>query len=320
MLLSRVADNLYWMSRYLERAEHTARLIDVSLNLMLEQAPAASERRWQRLLRALHVPPDDMPGDAAHITGLLTFDPGNSNSIAACVTSARENAQHVRELISSEMWEQVNGLYLQIKRTRPDDIWNGRPHEFYNAVKEGSHLFQGITDSTMTQGEGWQFIQIGRLIERAMSVAALIDVHYGELHNLAGQSDSTDDYLEWIGLLKSVTAFEAYCKVYGADLREDAIAEFLLLNGEFPHAVCYAATRLQACLNEIAGKTETHRAGRVGKLAGRLRALLEFAQVDEIIDVSLHDTLDQVQTLCGQIHTGLYGTYITYSVEQELAS
>jgi uncharacterized alpha-E superfamily protein len=163
MLLSRVADHLYWMSRYLERAEHTARLIDVSLNMMLEQAPQAAERRFLRLLRSLHVQQDaDAPTDAYHLTQRLTFDAGTPNAIVSCIASARENAQHVRELISSEMWEQINLLYLHISRTRMDTIWNAHSHDFFRAVKEGSHLFQGITDSTMTQGEGWQFIQIGR--------------------------------------------------------------------------------------------------------------------------------------------------------------
>ena len=122
-----------------------------------------------------------------------------------------------------------------------------------------------------------------------------------------------------MGLLKSLTAFEAYCKVYGANMREDWIAEFLLLNSDFPHAVSFSASRMQSYLHEIASATETHRAGRVGKLAGRLRALLELAQMDEIIDDSLHTTIQQVNSLCGQIHTAVYNTYITYSVEHELA-
>jgi uncharacterized alpha-E superfamily protein len=306
------------MSRYLERAEHTARLIDVGLNLMLEQAPEASEQRWSRLLRALHFPDTEFI-DAASVTAFMTFDAGTPNSIASCVTLARDNAQRVREQISSEMWEQVNGLYLKIRHSGPDDVWNDRPHDFYNAVKEGSHLFQGITDSTMTQSEGWRFIQVGRLMERATTVASLLDVHYAEVYQGVGRAENADEYLEWVGLLKSLTAFEAYCKVYGAELREDWIAEFLLLNGDFPHSVAFSVARMQAYLHEIASMTETHRAGRIGKLAGRLRALLEFAQMDEIIDDSLHATIQQVETLCGQIHTAIYSTYISYPVEHELA-
>ncbi len=319
MLLSRVADNLYWMSRYLERAEHTARLIDVSLNLMLEQSPHEADLRWQRLLRSLNVPPDDdTPPDAYHLTQRLTFDVGNSNSIVSCIAAARENAQHVRELLSSEMWEQLNLLYLHVRRTRLDDIWNSRPHEFFRAVRDGAHLFQGITDSTMTQGEGWQFIQVGRLIERASAVSTLLDQHFLDRPTNAG--DNSGEYLEWIGLLKSCTAFEAYCKVYTADLQPEQIVEFLLLNHDFPHSVCFAAIRLQDHLHGIAASTETHNAGRVTRLAGRLRATLEFGQTDEIMEGGLHTYLEQVQALCRQIHDTIYQTYITYAVDRELAS
>lgn len=319
MLLSRVADNLYWMSRYLERAEHTARLIDVSLNLMLEQAPREADLRWQRMLRTLNVPLENTPLDAYHLTHRLTFDVGNSNSIVSCIAAARENAQHVRELLSSEMWEQINLLYLRVRRTRLDDIWNDRPHEFFRAVRDGAHLFQGITDSTMTQGEGWQFIQVGRLIERASAVATLLDHHFLDQPQPTG-GENTGEYLEWIGLLKSCTAFEAYAKVYTADLRPEQIVEFLLLNPDFPHSVCFAAIRLQGHLQSIATSTETHNAGRVTRLAGRLRATLEFGQTDEIMDGGLHPYLEQIQALCRQIHDTLYQTYITYAIERELAT
>jgi len=320
MLLSRVADNLYWMSRYLERAEHTARLIDVSLNLMLEQAPHEADLRWQRTLRSLNVPLEDTPLDAYTLTQRLTFDVGNANSIVSCIAAARENAQHVRELLSSEMWEQLNLLYLHVRRTRLDDIWNDRPHEFFRAVRDGAHLFQGITDSTMSQGEGWQFIQVGRLIERASAVATLLDHHFLDQPPSATSGDNAGEYLEWIGLLKSCTAFEAYCKVYTADVRPEQIVEFLLLNHDFPHSVCFAAIRLQAHLHGIAASTETHNAGRVTRLAGRLRATLEFGQTDEIMDGGLHTYLEQVQALCRQIHDTIYQTYIAYAIDRELAS
>lgn len=322
MLLSRVADSLYWMSRYLERAEHTARVIDVTLNLMLEQSPQDADLRWQRILRSLNVTPGDgdAPFDAYHLTQRLTFDVENPNSIVSCIAAARENAQHVREMLSSEMWEQLNLLYLQVRRTRLDDIWNGHPHEFFRSVRDGAHLFQGITDSTMTQGEGWQFIQVGRLIERASAVSALLHHHFLDIHQKPTGSDNSSEYLEWIGLLKSCTAFEAYCKVYTADLQANQIVEFLLLNPDFPHSVCFAALRLQAHLHGIAATTETHNAGRVSRLAGRLRATLEFGQTDEIMEGGLHGYLDQVQALCRQIHETIYQTYITYAIDRELAS
>src|SRR5215216_6170373 len=182
IMLSRVADSLYWTSRYLERAEHTARLVDIGLNLMLDQSAAAVERRWGRLLDSLHAPPRlTGSSDAYRIAEAMTFDPANETSIVACIAAARENLRQVREQISSEMWEQLNRLFLQVKETRLDEIWRVTTHEFFRSVKEGSHLFQGITDATMNHGEGWQFIQVGRYIERAAATSTLLDVYTNEL-------------------------------------------------------------------------------------------------------------------------------------------
>ena len=167
-MLSRVADTLYWMSRYLERAEHTARLLDLQLHLMLEQDAEAPTSAGSASSTACMSPRRPTTKLIAYtLTQLLTFDVANANSIASCIAAARENARHVREQISSEMWEQVNRLSLQVKSTQIDKIWDNQPHEFFCSVKEGIHLFQGITDSTMNHGEGWQFIQIGRSLERA---------------------------------------------------------------------------------------------------------------------------------------------------------
>ena len=235
-MLSRVADSLYWMSRYLERAEHTARLIDVGLNLMLDQTPAAAERRWGRLLVSLHAPAQlARSSDAYQIAQAMTFDAANETSIVSCIASARENLRQVREQISSEMWEQLNRLNLQVRETRLDDIWNVSTHEFFRSVKEGAHLFQGITDATMNHGEGWQFMQVGRHMERAGATATLLDVYAGEFLAPDGaDAGGPKSYLDWVGLLKACTAFEAYCKVYTADLRPERIAEFLLLNADWP--------------------------------------------------------------------------------------
>lgn len=320
-MLSRVADNLYWMSRYLERAEHTARVLDVNLNLMLEQSPDPDGRRWERLLKSLRVAsPAGTVSAAYSITQTLTFDPENDASIVACITAARENARQVREQISSEMWEQLNELFLHIKRVKLDDIWHAEPHEFFQAVKEGAHLFQGITDSTMNHGEGWHFIQVGRFIERACVTAMLLDVHFNAFADSPTREIRAGDYMEWVGFLKSCTAFEAYCKVYSADLKPDLIAEFLLLNAEFPRSVRFAAEMMHTGLNAIAETTRTSKSGRANRLTGRFRAALGFGQIDEIIDSGLHAYLEDVQHQCAQIHTAINQIYIAYAIESALAS
>ena len=322
-MLSRVADSLYWMSRYLERAEHTARLIDVGLNLMLDQTAVAAERRWGRLLWSLNAPAQ-LAGssDAYQIAQAMTFDASNETSIVSCIASARENLRQVREQISSEMWEQLNRLYLQVKGTRLDDIWNVSTHEFFRSVKEGAHLFQGITDATMNHGEGWQFMQAGRYMERAVETATLLDVYASEFLGQDGaEASGPRSYLDWVGLLKACTAFEAYCKVYTADLRPERIAEFLLLNAECPRSVRFAADVMQSAFQAISEATAPRRSsGRVNRLAGRLRASLGFGQIVEIMETGLHAYLNDVRRQCAQIHEAIVQTYVAYPVETALAT
>jgi uncharacterized alpha-E superfamily protein len=308
------------MSRYLERPEHTARLVDLNLNLMLDQAPAPGDRRWQRLLTCLVVKlPEDAKEDAYSIAQMLTFDPANRASIVACMTAARENARQVREQISSEMWEELNQLFLQMKRSGVENQWQAQPHHFFRGVKEGVHLFQGITDSTLSHSEGWHFIQAGRFLERAGATAALLDAHVSELIERTDPAEKSD-YLDMVGLLKSCTAFEAYCKVYTADLSPERIAEFLLLNSEFPRSVRFAAEMIQSALNAIAEISSTRKTGRANRLAGRLRASLSFSQIDEIMGSGLRPYLADIQRQCAQIHTAIYQQYVAYPIESALAS
>jgi uncharacterized alpha-E superfamily protein len=181
-MLSRVADSLYWMSRYLERAEHTTRLLDVNLNLMLDESSTSSDRRWQRLLQTLGKPKRvKWDGNPYELARTLTFDVAHKSSVVSCIISARENARHVREQISTEQWHRLNSLYLEV--TRPEfkkalevdglEGSNEAPSAFLQAVMEAVHQFQGVTDSTMSHGEGWQFIQVGRFLAGICDDAAV---------------------------------------------------------------------------------------------------------------------------------------------------
>src|ERR1700685_1294887 len=256
-MLSRVAESLYWMSRYLERAEHTARLLDVGLQLRLDQSPKNSSGRWPRLREASQVPaPEDGQIDAATLTHILTLDRDNSSSILSCVAAARENLRQVREQCSTEMWEQLNRLYLQVNSTTSSEAWLLHSYVFFRAVQDGSHLFHGVTDSTMSHGEGWQYIQLGRYVERTDAIARLIGTYLGRLPYTADQAVESEEYLEWIGLLKSCAAFEAYCKRYTAELRPLRVAEFLLLNPQFPHSVRFSVDKVHCALEAIADLTD----------------------------------------------------------------
>ncbi len=319
-MLSRVADSLYWMSRYLERAEHTARLIDVDLQLRLDQSPEASAGRWLRLLEASQVPPpEDGAIDATSLTHVLTLERGNSSSILSCVAAARENLRQVREQCSTEMWEQLNRLYLQVNSTTASEAWLLHSYVFFRAVQEGAYLFQGVTDSTMSHGEGWQYIQLGRFVERTECLARLIGAHFVRLPHPLDQVVESEEYLEWVGLLKSCAAFEAYCKAYTAELRPLRVAEFLLLNPEFPHSVRFSVDKVHAALTAIADLTG-RKAEEPVRLAGRLRATLRFSQIDEIMASGAHGYVDSVRWQCGQVHTAIQQVYFDYAVESALVA
>ena len=319
-MLSRDADSLYWMSRYLERAEHTARLIAVGLNQMLDQTAELAGLRWERMLAALRVaPPEELPSDAYTITSNLTFAAANAAALVDCVSLARENARQVRQQISSEMWEQLNRLYLRVRAATPEQIWQSGPIEFYQAVKEGAHLFQGVTDATMTHGEGWYFIQAGRYLERAGATAALLDAYFQPFLAATEGAPAPVDFNDWVGLLKCCTAHEAYCKIYTADVQPTPVAEFLLLHGEFPRSVRFCADSLQHALHAIAQSTGSKGAGRAERLAGRLRASLDYGQVEEIMADNMHADLVNIQRQCSGIHAAIYQAYVTYPVESALS-
>jgi uncharacterized alpha-E superfamily protein len=294
MLLSRVADGLYWIGRYLERAEHIARMVDVRLDPGIGREGAV-ESDFRRML----------------------FDMDGGQSVAFCVAAARDNARQVREEISSEMWEQVNGLHLRLRQSSADGVWAMRPHYVARTVVEGVHLFHGITDSTMGHGEGWQCLRLGRFLERAAATSALLTPHFNDETIRSGGMIGTD-HIEWVRLLRSCSAFEAYCRQYTADLRPDRIAEFLLLNAEFPRSVRFAAARVEGALNAIALSAGRGSGGRAERLAGRLHASLDYGQVDEILSDDPQSYVDGIGRQCIQVHAAFYQTYVTYPIESAL--
>jgi uncharacterized alpha-E superfamily protein len=316
MLLSRVADALYWLSRYLERAEHTARLIDVRLDLGLDRTARGDGWRFDRLFAALQI--TDVVSTAstpAELIDMLIFDSDNPASVLSCVTSARENARQVREEISSEMWEQVNAVFLRLKQARNEDMWSAwssRPHYLCRPVIDGVHLFAGVTDATMLHGQGWQYLEAGRYLERAAATAAMVDLYFRDGERLP------PNHSEWVGLLRSCSALEAYCRCYTADLRPELIAEFLLLNPDFPRSVRFSAARVESALRAIAQLSGRTTGGRAERLAGRLHASLDYGQVDEILSDDPHAYLQSVGSYCTQIHAAAYQSYIMYPIESAL--
>ena len=327
-MLSRVADSLYWMSRYLERAEDTRRLLEVILNVMLVESSTKGGRRWQRVLQAMGKPKDvAWGGDPYELTQALIFDTGHKASIVSCLIAARENSRHVREQISTEQWHRLNSLYLQV--TAPELHSDGRlkafasdttqPTEFLQSILEAVHQFQGVTDSTMNHGEGWQFIQVGRYIERASATALLLEAYHEDLWQHPERIPEGNEYLDWMGLLRSATAFEAYCKVYTADLTPDRIFEFLLLDEEFPHSVRFSIDSLQCALVKIQGDSGRSRAEGLRRLSGRLQASLNYSAVEDILIQDVVGYLRSIQAQCRAIHGTIYELYVDYSIQAALA-
>lgn len=319
-MLSRVADSLYWMSRYLERAEHTARLVDVDLQLRLDQSPESGTGRWLQLFEALQVPPSlSVKLESSSLIHAVTFNRANPSSIVSCIAAARENLRHVREQCSSDMWEQLNRLYLQMVGSPPDEAWILHSHLFFRSVQEGAHLFQGITDSTMSHGEGWQYIQLGRFVERVDILTALIGAHFNRLAQPPDQAVEGGEYLEWVGLLKSCAAFEAYCKVYSAELRPLRVAEFLLLDSEFPHSLRFSVEMVHSALRTIAAMTG-RKAELPVRLTGRLRALLNFTPIEEIMAEGASAYLENVRYQCAQAHGAIHQIYFDYAIDSAMVS
>lgn len=321
MMLSRVADSLYWMSRYLERTEHTARLMEVQFNLLLDRSPVSADRRWHHAIDMLGLTQD--PGanlDGRTVIHRLAFDTSQPSSILSSLMSARENARQVREQISSEMWEQVNRLYHEVRRADLRSMAEWSSFQFLVTIREGVHLFKGVTNSTMTHGEGYEFIQLGRYLERVRALSILIGAHFKEFPLPVDQAIGPGEHLEWIGLLRCCTAFEAFCKVYGADPRPDLVAEFLVLSEQFPHSIRYSVNRAEASLRAVADMTNHRSRSEANRLIGRLRAAVEFADIDEILAGGIHPFLDSIQVQCAAVHDALYQTYIDYPIEAALAS
>jgi uncharacterized alpha-E superfamily protein len=316
MLLSRVADALYWISRYLERAEHTARLIDVAADLRLGRPATAGAGGVERLYASLGLKVTEAAGPVDLLDAAL-LDTKNRNSIASCVLAARENARQVREEISSDMWEQMNALYLRVRHMWDDASLAGRTHFVARSIIEGVHLFGGITDATMSHGEGWQYLQAGRFLERAEGTATLLDTFLGDGTDSGGMPAPLDQ-ADLVALLRSCSALEGYCRHYTADVRQERVIEFVLLNAEFPRSIRFSASRVEGALRALTRHSGHSGGGRAERLSGRLRASLDYAQVDEILNDGAREYLTGVSRQCVHLHSALVQSYIAYPIESAL--
>jgi uncharacterized alpha-E superfamily protein len=289
-LLSRVADALYWIGRFLERAEHTARLLDVHNSLALDGE--ADQGDWTQLIELTRDEasyPANWPIDPDWVARFVVQYPGNPNAIVACLTVARENARGVRGAISSELWEQINSLYWAIRNDVDADTWSVDPHAFIQTVKQGAHLFHGLADETMLHDEGGAFLRLGKYLERSVNTVRLVEAKHGAL-----EIDEAPDLLRCAALLKMCSAFEAYRRFYAAPVEPRRAIEFLLLNPSFPPSAQGATS---APPQEGPRNAEHNHAGRhPERLLGGLGAQHEFASLDELLEGGLEQFLHSFRT------------------------
>ncbi|MEL7052573.1 MAG: alpha-E domain-containing protein [Cyanobacteria bacterium J06634_6] len=309
-MLSRVADAIYWLNRYIERAENVARFVEVNLNLLMD-SPVGVAQQWEPLIA--------VTGDrerflerydhatAERVLDFLTFDEKSPNSILSCVRSARENARSVRETISSEMWEQVNAFYLQVEEAAKDkDVRD--THAFYAEVKMASHRFAGVMDATLSWNESWHFGQLGRFIERADKTARILDVKYFLLLPSPDEVGTPLDNLQWIALLKSASAYEMYRKTEQI-ISPSGVAKFLILDPHFPRSIKFCLQWAEDSLNRIAG-TASGKPRSSQRAMGRLRAELAYTTFDEIFRQGLHEFLDDFQRRLNNVGDCIYTDFI----------
>jgi len=316
-MLSRVAESIYWMSRYVERAENVARFIGVNLTLMLDSSDR--DQQWAPLVNTTGDHEDFRKrykvATEENVLRFLTFDRNNPNSIISCLRAARENARSVREIISSEMWLQLNTFYLKVNDAATTGAGMESPHDFYTDVKLSSHLFTGITDATMTHGEGWHFSRLGRKLERADKTSRILDVKYFILLRSVSEVGTPLDDTQWAAVLRSASAFEMYRKRQGS-ISPRGIVQFLLLDPEFPRAIRFCLNAANDSLHAISGTVPDQASNNVEKLLGGLCSNLGSAGVEAILKGGLHEYLDNLQTQMNLVGTGIFETFFARRVRE----
>jgi uncharacterized alpha-E superfamily protein len=317
-MLSRVANAIYWMNRYVERAENYARFMDVNFNLSLELPPDFPEQ-WKplvvttgdwELFRSMH-----KKADKKSVIYFLGFDPGNPNSVFSSIVKARENARAIRPEITKEVWEQINHIYYFVKNGQAKKLWQNKdPRDFFMEVKKGCQMLYGIFDATISRNDGWHFGKIGQMIERADKTSRVLDVKYHILLPTPQQVGSPIDLIQWSALLKSVSAYDMYRKTYGK-LTPINISEFLVLDTVFPRAMLCCLMYAERSLRMLTGKTDGY-SNDAEKRLGILRAKLEYANINDIFDAGLHEQLDHFQRDLNLVSSAIFETF--FSIENLL--
>jgi len=317
IMLSRVADSLYWIGRNIERAENIARMLEVNLNLLLDFERLDDlkvKEHWEPVIRST--------GDeelfyqlyekatSQTATEFLTFDKENPASIISSLFAARENARMVRDQISSDMWETINELYLFLRSQQARDKYANGAHEFYEEIKNYSYRFQGLTDSTFSRNEGYEFLQLGKYIERADKTARILDIKYHILLPKIEDVGGAVDVAQWQAILKSASALESYHRVYVAEILPWKVAEFLIFTETFPRSIRFCLKAIDHFLHRISETPSGQFSNEAERLSGRLTSELSYTTIEEVFKMGLHEYLDGTQKTLNDIGDSVFQTYM----------
>lgn len=303
-MLSRVAESLFWMGRYLERAENYARFIDVNFNLSID-LPSGIKEQWKPLITATgdFEPYVKRFGNEFHRENaifFLGFDTENPNAIINTVSKARENARIVRESIPRETWEVLNELHFLVQLDAKKKIWKKEdPHNCFKEIKLRIQLLNGISFDCISRTEGWYFTKLGQYLERADMTSRILDVKYHILLPSVDEIGSPLDFLHWTALLKSVSAFNSYRQKHHR-ISPGPIVDYLVLDGYFPRSIFYCLKGVENCLHEIS-ESKHGFSNSAEKAIGNMRSSLEYADVNDVFKIGLHEYLDGIQIKLNEI-------------------
>lgn len=320
-MLSRVANLIYWMARYLERAENACRILDVNtqLALDLQSGQTSASRAWEPIV---HVSGDEAEFRKLHddfsersVVDFMIFNRRNSNSISSCIAQARENARCVREQLSTETWEQLNRLYLRLQRETFVDYQRIGSNEFLNRLKRSIQLFYGIAAGMLARSEGWYFFELGRSLERADSMSRLLDVKYYTLLPSVQMVGTAVDVLQWSAVLRSCSAFEAFRKARRGQVNAERVVDYLVLDESFPRSIRFSIVSAEEAIRRITRDSDHHFSNAPTRSLGRLRAELDYSDIKEIMSSGLHEWIDRLQSTIANIHNDVETTFFFYEVE-----
>lgn len=298
-LLSRVAHSLYWMSRYMERAEHVARVLKINTNLLMDVgdlAPEIIDRQWQSVMQITSMP-FTPPGEAplgSRVTQSLVFDPLNLNSLVACIGSARENARAIRSEISNEMWEQINQLYWTIRSDETRDRFAEQPDELLNLAMHGSMLFQGVTDQTLDHDQRWMFSQLAKSLERIDMTCRILDARNDALEEAEEQMEAPLRNIQWMAVLRMCCSIETFRRQFTGELDPLRVIGFVILEDGFPRSIRFNVEQALAAISAIRQATSPTNVDPAERILGRLAATLAYANDNEIANEGVKDYLRMI--------------------------